>query len=241
MRSETTKKLAKKPLNGRHDAALLKSISANLKSIEKSKVQVQVANGFVTLRGIVRTYRQKERLHRFVMGLTGVRALKDLLKIQPRETVADRKIALHIRQSFDAHSELPHGTAVVHVSAGVATLNGHVRSAEERFVAENVASHCRGVTQVINNLTVDPLEEISDEAACRAVRGALAYCEEFETDGITVSCADGHVVLRGEVPSIMDSKLAEELARMQVGVRSVESHIQVSLAKQLFKNGAKKS
>lgn len=241
MPTVSRKKATKNILSSRHDAALIRSISANLKSIEKSKVQLQVQNGFVTLRGSVRTYRQKERLHRFVMGLTGVRALKDLLKVQPQESVADRKIALHIRQALDAHAELPPGTAVVYVRSGVATLKGHVRSAEERFVAENVSSHCRGVTRVVNKLSVDPLEEISDEAACRAVRGALAYCEEFETDGITVSCADGHVVLRGEVPSMMDSKLAEELARMQVGVRSVESHIQVSLARQLFKNSAKKN
>jgi osmotically-inducible protein OsmY len=161
------------------------------------------------------------------MGLKGVRALKDQLRVQPLETIADRKIALHIRQALDAHSELPPGTAAVHVRGGIATLSGHVRSAEERFIAENVASHCRGVTKVENELTVDPLDEIPDEATVRAVRCALAYCEDFETDGITVSCADGHIELRGEVPSIMDRTLAEELARMQAGVCSVENHIHV--------------
>ena len=98
---------------------------------------------------------------------------------------------------------------------------------EERFIAENVASHCRGVTRVENKLTVDPLEEISDEATVRAVRCALAYCEDFETDGISISCADGHLELRGEVPTMMDLTLAEELARMQGGVCSVANHIQV--------------
>ncbi|HYG75335.1 MAG TPA: BON domain-containing protein [Planctomycetota bacterium] len=235
MRSET----AGSKSNGRQlDRQIQQIISARLKSAEGSKINVEVRNGFVTLKGRVQTFREKERLHRFVMGLHGVRALKDTLKVQPAESIADRKIALHIRQALDAHSELPPGTAVVRVHEGVATLNGHVRTAEERFLAENIASHCRGVTKVINGLTVDPLDEVSDEAAIRAVRGALAYCEELETDGITISCADGIVVLRGEVPSILDRTLAEELARMQCGVRSVENYIQVQpVAKQGVRKG----
>jgi osmotically-inducible protein OsmY len=229
MASDSVKTLKKKTTtihSFRRDQKIADSIKASLKEVG-SNIQVKVENGFVTLSGRVRTFRQKERLHRFVMGLSGVRALKDLLRVDPVETISDRKIALHIRQALDAHSELPPGTAVVHVRGGIATLKGHVRSAEERFITENVASHCRGVTKVINELTVDPLDEISDEATVRAVQGALAYCEDFETDGIKISCADGNIVLRGEVPTMMDRMLAEELARLQVGVCSVENHIQV--------------
>jgi len=209
------------------DSQLLRRISSQLKSLGQESVAVEVRDGFVMLRGNVRTFRQKERLHRFVMGLTGVRALKDLLHIDPVETVADREIALHIRHALDAHSELPLGTASVHVCDGVGTLRGHVRSAEERFMAENIASHCRGVTRVINELNVDPLEEISDEASARAIHGALSYCDDFETNGVTVSVVDGIAVLRGEVPTLLDSTMAEELARMQAGVRAVDNHISV--------------
>jgi osmotically-inducible protein OsmY len=209
------------------DSQLHQRIATQLKSLGQASIDIEVRDGFVMLRGNVRTFRQKERLHRFVMGLSGVRALKDLLRVDPVETVADREVALHIRHALDAHSELPPGTAQVHVSSGVATLRGHVRSAEERFMAENVTSHCRGVTRVVNELNVDPLEEITDEATARAIRGALAYCEDFETDGVTVSVCDGTVVLRGEVPTLLDRTLAEELARMQGGVRSVDNHITV--------------
>lgn len=210
-----------------HDKQLHEHIASHLKNLGESRVELEVRDGFVMMRGTVRTYRQKERMHRFVMGLSGVRALKDLLRVQPAETVADAQIALHVRQALDANAELPPGTAVVHVTDGVVTINGHVRTAEELFIAENIVSHCRGVKGVINELTVDPLDEISDEAACRAIRCALQYCEDFETDGVTVSCADGKACLRGEVPTMMDRTLAEELARMQAGVRGVENLIVV--------------
>jgi len=209
------------------DTRLLDKISDHLKRVCGSAVKAEVADGFVTLRGLVRTYRQKEHLHRYVMRMHGVRALKDLVRVAPVETIADRKIALFVRQALDAHAELPHGTATVHVRGGVATLKGNVRTAEERFIAEHVASHCRGVIKVLNELVVDPLDEISDEATARAVHGALDYCEDFEVKGITISCADGVVCLRGEVPTLMDRNLAEELARMQAGVRAVENHIQI--------------
>lgn len=210
-----------------HDKQLQERIASHLKNLAESKVELEVRDGFVMMRGNVRTYRQKERLHRFVMGLAGVRALKDLLRVLPAETVADAQIAMHVRQALDANAELPPGTAVVHVRDGVVTINGHVRTAEELFIAENVVSHCRGVKGVINELTVDPLDEVSDEAAARAIRCALQYCEDFETDGVTVSCADGKACLRGEVPTMMDRTLAEELARMQAGVRAVENLIVV--------------
>jgi osmotically-inducible protein OsmY len=209
------------------DEILRKSIRAHLHGPYKN-VNVDVRDGFVTLEGAVRSFRLKELLHRFVMSLRAVRALKDLLRVNPIETVADKKIAQYIRQALDAHAELPRGTAAIHVADGVATLKGNVRSAEERFLAENVASHCRGVTRVINDLHVDPLEEVSDEATARAVRGALIYSDDFETDGVTVSCADGQICLRGEVPTMLDRALCEELARIQAGVRSVENLILVN-------------
>lgn len=214
------------------DEKLRASILGHLRDMYKTEeIEVAVRDGFVTLDGSVRSFRQKEVMHRFVMGLRGVKALKDLLRVDPAESIADKKIVEHIRQALDAHAELPHGVAVIHVKEGIATLNGNVRSGEERFLAENIASHCRGVVGVVNQLTVDPLEEVSDEAAARAVMGALAYCEDFEMDGVSVSCADGQVCLRGEVPTMLDKTLCEELARMQCGVRSVENLISVNTTK----------
>ena len=209
------------------DTRLQERLRKKLHVLPLDGVQVEVQNGFVTLKGNVRTFRQRERMHRMVMGLHGVRALKDLLTVQPLETIADRQIALHIRHAIDAHAELPPGTAAVHVQDGVVCLEGNVRTAEEQHVAGQVASHCRGVAKVINRLTVDPLEEISDEAAVRAVRGALDYCADFETQEVRISCADGHVCLRGEVPTLLDRNYAEEVARLQAGVRAVENCIQV--------------
>jgi osmotically-inducible protein OsmY len=218
--------------NGSRDAAnderLLERLRKKMRALPMDDVQIEIQNGFVTLKGKVRTFRQKERLHRTVMGLHGVRALKDLLAVQPLETIADREIALHVRQALDAHAELPPGTAAVHVQNGVVCLEGNVRTAEERHVVEHVVNHCRGVAKVENHLLVDPLEEISDEAAVRAVQGALAYSADFETQEVRVSCADGHVCLRGAVPTLLDRNYAEEMARLQAGVRSVENCVQVA-------------
>jgi len=208
------------------DANLYKAIQQHVPSGTRN-VSIEIADGFVTLKGVVESFRERERLHRYVMGLTGVRALKDLLTVTPRESVNDGQIALHIRQALDAHAELPQGTASVHVNKGVCKITGHVRSLEERHIAEQVASHTRGVKEVVNELTVDPIDEVSDEATVRAIRCALDYCEEFDVRGVTISCADGKVVLRGGVPTLMDRTLAEELARLQAGVLKVENHIEV--------------
>ena len=210
------------------DRELKKKIEEHLpRSREHSRVGVEVKAGYVSLSGFVRSFRERERLRRFVMRLVGVRAMKDLLRIKPMETLADQEVALHVRNALDAHSELPPGTATVHVSNGTCALRGYVCSAEERHVAEMVARNCRGVRTVVNELAVDPLDEEPDAATTRLIRKALDYCNDFDTQGITVSCMDGRVVLRGRVPTLLDRLLAEEITRIQSCVRSVENHIQV--------------
>ena len=208
------------------DPVIRRAIRARLKDGYED-IKVTVAGGYVTLEGAVRSFHHKEALHRFVMNLRGVRALKDSLSVSPAENLKDQSIALLVRHALDAHAELPFGTANILVRDGSVTLSGYVRTLEEHVLAESVASHCRGVSKVVNDLTVDPLEEVSDEATARAIMGALEYCEDFETDAVMVCCTNGRVSLRGEVPTMMDRTLCEELARLQGGVRSVSNQIVV--------------
>ncbi len=42
---------------------------------KRKEIKVDVRDGFVVLSGFVRTFREKERLHRFVMGLRGTYSL----------------------------------------------------------------------------------------------------------------------------------------------------------------------
>lgn len=193
----------------------------------RPSISVEVRSGFVLLRGTVSTVRQKERIYRFVMGLSGVRAVKNLLHIAPTEAPSDLLVAGFVRQALDAHAELFPGTVSVHIRNGICRLRGYVETAEQKHVAEHVAEHCRGVKSVVNEIEVDPLDRYSDQATSDAVRGALDYCAALNSSMMTVSCADGVVVLRGRAPTLFDRALAEELARIQGGVRTVENHIQV--------------
>jgi osmotically-inducible protein OsmY len=222
--SRAGKALARSALDRRLEEQIEAHFTAQRR---RGRLEVEVKGGFVLLRGFVGTYREKERLHRFVMGLRGVRAVKDLVRIRPVETLADRRVVYHVRQALDAHAGLPVGTATIQVTNGACTLRGYVRTAEERHVAEQVASHCRGVRSVINDLTVDPLDEAPDEATTRAVRSALDYCKDFALEDISVCAVDGRVMLRGTVPTLWDRALAEEVTRAQPSVRCVENHIQV--------------
>jgi osmotically-inducible protein OsmY len=201
--------------------------TAKKKKARRPGITVEVRDGFVTLRGTVLNVRQRDRLHRFVMGLSGVRAVRNLLVVAPDESASDLVVAGYVRQSLDAHAELAPGTITVHVSDGVCRLRGNVETAEQKHVAEHVAEHCRGVKSVINHVEVNPLDRVTDRASAGAVRKALDYCAELNASKISVSCANGVVLLRGQAPTLFDRALAEELARIQGGVRAVENHIQV--------------
>jgi hyperosmotically inducible protein len=112
----------------------------------------------------------------------------------------------------------------VHVSNGVATLTGSVRSAAARASTVAAARSVRGIRTVRDELKVDPhLPDIGarlDDAAL-AGRIAGAIFTETGTTRVHVDVQNGVVTLRG---SVVDPKIrtaAAQTARNTTGVRSV--------------------
>ena len=122
--------------------------------VPHEELKVTVENGWVTLRGTVDWYYQKEEAERTVGNITGVKGVSNLVTVAAKPTPSDvkQKIveALKRGAQFDAER------VTVEVAGNKAILKGTVRSYAEMRDAERAARRAPGITEVENRLTVDP-------------------------------------------------------------------------------------
>jgi osmotically-inducible protein OsmY len=122
--------------------------------VPDDRIQVVVEDGWVTLKGEVDWYYQKEEAERTVRNLTGVKGVSNLITVAVKPAPTDIKkrlvAALQRAAQFDAER------ITVEIDGHKAILRGTVRSYAELKDAERAVRNVPGVSEVENHLTVDP-------------------------------------------------------------------------------------
>jgi osmotically-inducible protein OsmY len=133
--------------------AVLDALKWNI-LVPHESIKVTVENGWVTLRGTVDWFYQKEEADRTVRNSTGVKGVSNLITVAAKPTPSDvkQKIieALKRGAQFDAER------ITIEIAGNKAILRGTVRSYAEMRDAERAARSAPGITEVENRLTVDP-------------------------------------------------------------------------------------
>ena len=120
--------------------------------VPEERIQVKVANGWLTLEGEVDRYYQKEAAEHAVRNLTGVKGVSNVITLRAMPTPAD--IKHRIRSSIKRQAELDAEQITVETSGSRVTLRGTVRSVAERRDAERAAWNAPGVTRVDDEIKV---------------------------------------------------------------------------------------
>jgi osmotically-inducible protein OsmY len=122
--------------------------------VPHENIKVTVEDGWVTLRGDVDWYYQKEEAERTVRNITGVKGVSNLLTVAQRTTPTDvkQKIIEKLKRGAEFDAE----RITVEIQGHKAILKGTVRSYAELKDAERAARSAPGITEVENRLTVDP-------------------------------------------------------------------------------------
>jgi osmotically-inducible protein OsmY len=125
-----------------------------LRATIPSGVQATVVHGHVTLTGTVPWLFQKDDAAKAVRHVRGVRSVLNSIAVAPLAAGRDirKRIvrALHQNADVDAHH------IAVTVAGGTVTLSGTVDSWLERASAERAAANAPGVTEVRNQIAVEP-------------------------------------------------------------------------------------
>jgi osmotically-inducible protein OsmY len=122
--------------------------------VPDDRIKVVVEDGWITLRGEVDWYYQKEEAERTVRNITGVKGVSNLITVAavPAPSDVKQRITEALRRGaqFDAER------ITVEVTGHKAILKGTVRSYAEMLDAERAARRVPGITEVENRLTVEP-------------------------------------------------------------------------------------
>jgi hyperosmotically inducible protein len=127
--------------------------------IDRYTIDIDTANGTVTLRGTVANAEQRTEAERIAKGTEGVREVVNELEIDPTPRTAgtafeDAWIASMINSKLMVDPEVRSRNIDIDVREGVVTLSGTVETKAARAEAEDLAKSVDGVVSVVNEINV---------------------------------------------------------------------------------------
>lgn len=141
----------------RSDPELAEDAVAALKgniSVPSADIRLVVRDGWITLEGEVSLWYQKSAAEACLAGLRGLKGISNNISIRSKASAGN--VQEKIEDAFRRRAQLDAKKITVKTSEGTVTLEGEVRSWQERQQAEIAAWQAPGVSQVIDRLSVRP-------------------------------------------------------------------------------------
>jgi hyperosmotically inducible periplasmic protein len=144
-----------------------------------------------------------------------------------RRSATDATITTTVKNRLAADPTTSAARINIDTSNGVVTLSGAVPTAAEKSEAERIARNTQGVTQVVNNITVE--QETGPTGGTFGDATILANIKsQLVASGIigtNVDVKNGEVTITGEVDNAQEKSRADEIARQASGVKSVKNQL----------------
>ncbi len=135
---------------------------------------------------------------------------------------------VHATLTRDSRIRINQSDLVIFEDAGYLTLSGTVPSVAAKRLALSQAGAVPGVKSVRDDLRVAPAEAMGDLQIAEHVRHALLQERNIEQHNIDIEAdADGGIILRGHVHSLIQRRMCEVLCWWVPGVTNVVNLIAV--------------
>ncbi len=222
-----------------HDAAIARLLMRSLlkdQRVSSQHVQASVQDGYVTIRGRVRTAGERAVAGELASTIPGAFAVLNELRIVPPAALPDATVAENLRTALEGDPRVVKESITVSVAGGVVTLSGTVRGVEERLVVLDIALGSDGVRDVKDLLHIDVVRRVEDAMLARDVKSAIVVALPDTASHVRVAVSEGMAVLSGQVTTDALRHLAEAVASQfpLTGLRNeivvaVPSHASVDL------------
>ena len=184
-------------------------------------INVMTDEGIVTLSGSVGNILAKDRAAKVARSIKGVKGVVNLIEVDaPERTDNALKQDVHDALLFDPATDSYE--VEVEVNEGVVMLTGTVDSWQEKQLCSFVARGVEGVTDVVNQVTIDTDAERDDYEIMQEVKEVIDNDIRVDNALIEVAVDNGRVTLSGTVGSETEKFQAISDAWVN-GVRSVNA------------------
>jgi osmotically-inducible protein OsmY len=142
----------------RTDTAIAKAVRHALEwdtLVPEDLVQSTVSDGWVTLEGDVKVWREREDAENAVLNLSGVMGVINKIQVSPPKVNPD-ELRLQIEDALERRADREAEHLRVEVKDGAVDLWGRVHSWQEKRAVIGSISHAPGVRQVQDHLRIDP-------------------------------------------------------------------------------------
>jgi osmotically-inducible protein OsmY len=190
-------------------------------------IGVGVKDGAVILSGHVPSYAEKLAAAQAAERVNGVKAVANDLKVElPGAPRDDVDIAEAIAHVLEWNVQVPEDRVHATVEHGWVRLEGDVDHDHQRREVERMARHVRGVTGLLNNITVRP--PANPAQVQTLIEEMFKRQAEADAVHIRVEVSDHTARLYGQVHSLQEANAAAAAAASAPGVASVQSHLVIA-------------
>jgi osmotically-inducible protein OsmY len=196
--------------------------------IDTESVAVSADGGVVTLRGTVRSFRQKREAKKATERVWGVVSVDNELDVElmGEQRREDADLRGDVLQALMLDSLVP--TSVdAWVENGVVTLTGTVDWQYQRDEAELIAGNLLGVTAIEDDIYLADTTPSADDVE-KKIKSAFSRTAKLDAKALTVATVDGTVTLGGRVRSWDEHDTAVAAAWAAPGVKAVDDLLVVA-------------
>ena len=197
-------------------------------NLNHSEMVISCENGYVTLSGTLPSVAAKRLAVRLASEASGVKAVRDALRVAAPNPMGDLEIAEHVRKALIQERNIEEGHIEIETDLdGTVILRGSVHSLIQKRLCEVLCWWVPGVTDVRNFLVVDPPEQDNDEELRDNLitimeKDVLVHPEKFRLE-----VKSRTVTLRGQVDTPTEKDAAEKDCWYTPGVSDVDNQLTV--------------
>jgi osmotically-inducible protein OsmY len=158
--------------------------------------------------------------------------------IKTAATIKDAVIKAKLDTLYSINSELGRFDIATKVNDTIVTLNGTVQNEDQKSLAEEIANDTENVSKVINNINIDkgldprPLltktsQKIADATITTLIKSKLLADSRTHGLAIKVITENNVVTLSGQVSSIQEKNIAQQIALQTSDVKYIKNNILV--------------
>lgn len=219
-----------------NDAQLQSQAQRVLRAGRFKDIHVAAHNGTVTLTGSVKYFADKMDAQKRVHKADRNAHIENSIQVNT-ESVPNQQLGQKLSNEIN-NSRIGYGTTAFNAITvavrgnGIVTLGGYAYGPVDASTAYNLAANTKGVTEVINQIHVDPPSPQDDQIRRMEYRAIYGYPQLNKyalnpVKPIRIQVDGGHVILFGAVDSESDKQVAGIQANSVPGVFSVKNEIQV--------------